>query len=342
MKKLIILIAMLMISIISISETLEKIIYRDGTYTATFKEKNVTNYTKNYDKGQLILTIEFQNLSLKKGIPDTVKINDNYLDNVTITEIAGITTMTFYMKKGIDYSIVNSSGSMKVNFKKSKIQKKKYTIVVDAGHGGNDSGATGNGLREKDFALDIARRLSNNLKQDYNVIMTRSDDTFIPLGTRAQIGNNANADLFVSIHLNAASSSSANGAEVFYFSKKESSYAAEVAKFENSVDKGYADVPLSDFIINDIFYRVNQQKSAALATDILDNIVNKFGLRKRGVFGANFAVLRGSNSPSILVEIGFITNSGDMSTYVTESSKNELANQIAEGVRKHFEWLLTK
>ena len=113
--------------------------------------------------------------------------------------------------------------------------------------------------------------------------------------------------------------------------------AAEVAKFENSVDKGYADVPLSDFIINDIFYRVNQQKSAMLATDILDNIVNEFGLRKRGVFGANFAVLRGSNSPSILVEIGFVTNSGDMSTYGTDSSRVKLASEIAQGVRKHFE-----
>ena len=337
MRKLIVLLAILMISVISISETLEKIIYRDGTYNATFKEKKVVSYTKNYDKGQLILTLEFKNLTVKKGIPDAVKINDNYLDNITITEIAGITTMTFYMKKGIDYTLTNTTGIVKVNFKKSKIQKKKYTIIVDAGHGGNDSGATGNGLKEKDVALDVAQKLASNLKQDYNVIMTRSDDTFIPLGRRAEIGNDANADLFISIHLNAASSTSANGSEVFYFSKKESAYAAEVAKFENSVDKGYADVPLSDFIINDIFYRVNQQKSAALATDILDNIVNEFGLRKRGVFGANFAVLRGSNSPSILVEIGFVTNSGDMSTYGTDSSRVKLASEIAQGVRKHFE-----
>ncbi len=100
-------------------------------------------------------------------------------------------------------------------------QKKKYTIIVDAGHGGNDSGATGSGLREKDVALDVAQKLASNLKQDYNVIMTRSDDTFVPLGKRAEIGNDANADLFISIHLNAASSTSANGSEVFYFSKKE-------------------------------------------------------------------------------------------------------------------------
>ena len=122
MRKLIVLLAILMISVISISETLEKIIYRDGTYNATFKEKKVVSYTKNYDKGQLILTLEFQNLTVKKGIPDAVKINDNYLDNITITEIAGITTMTFYMKRGIDYTLTNTSGEVKVNFKKSKVQ----------------------------------------------------------------------------------------------------------------------------------------------------------------------------------------------------------------------------
>ena len=179
--------------------------------------------------------------------------------------------------------------------------------------------------------------LAAELKSDYNVIMTRDTDVFIPLGTRADIGNDANADLFISVHLNSASSSSGNGTEVFYYSKKESSYAAEVAKFENSVDSKYGVTePVSDFILNDIFYRANQQKSAAIATDVLDNIIGDIGLRRRGVFGANFAVLRGSKSPSILVEIGFISNSGDMSFYGNDYYKRVVAKSIAEGVRKHF------
>ncbi len=283
------------------------------------------------------MTVEFQNLTIKKGIPEIVKINDKYLDNITITNITGITTMTFYLKKGIDYSLSNKVGELKVNFKKSISSKKKYTIVVDAGHGGHDSGAVGNGLREKDVALEVAMYLADSLRADYNVITTRSTDEFIPLGRRAEIGNNANADLFVSIHLNSAPSSTATGSEVFYYSKKESAYASEVAKFENSVDKGYADVPISDFIINDIFYRVNQNKSAAIAGDVLNNITETFGLRRRGVFGANFAVLRGSNSPSILVEIGFISNHADMDLYATQSSRKNLAEKIADGIRKHYE-----
>ena len=214
---------------------------------------------------------------------------------------------------------------------------KKYTIVVDAGHGGHDSGATGNGYREKDVALQVATKLANNLRQDYNVIMTRNSDFFVPLDTRAKIGNDANADFFVSIHLNSSSSSSANGTEVYYFSKKDQgSYAAQVAKFENRVDGSYGDVPFSDFILNDIFYRKNQKTSQAIAETVLDGLINTTGLRRRGVFGANFAVLRGSNSPSILVELGFINNYYDLSQFLTPDGQENAASAIASAIRRYF------
>ena len=143
--------------------------------------------------------------------------------------------------------------------------------------------------------------------------------------------------MFVSIHLNSAGSSSANGAEVFYYSKKESAYAAEVARFENSFDKGNVDIPFSEFIINDIFYRINQQKSAAVASDVLNSLINNFSLRRRGIFGANFAVLRGSNSPSILIELGFMSNYGDVSQFISNSGQDRAANGIANSIRKHFD-----
>ena len=214
---------------------------------------------------------------------------------------------------------------------------KKYTIVVDPGHGGHDSGARGNGYNEKDIALQVATRLANNLRQDYNVIMTRDSDFFVPLDTRAKIGNDANADFFISIHLNSGSSSSANGTEVFYFSKKDQgSYAAQVAKFENKVDGSYGDVPFSDFILNDIFYRKNQKTSQAIAESVLNNLINTTGLRRRGVIGANFAVLRGSNSPSILVELGFMNNYSDLSQYLTPDGQERAANAIGSAIRSYF------
>ena len=214
---------------------------------------------------------------------------------------------------------------------------KKYTIVVDPGHGGHDSGARGNGYNEKDIALQVATRLANNLRRDYNVIMTRDSDFFVPLDTRAKIGNDANADFFISIHLNSSSSSSANGTEVFYFSKKdEESYAARVAQIENRVDSSYGDTPFSDLVVKDIFYRTNQKKSQAIATTVLDNLINTIGLRRRGVFGANFAVLRGSNSPSILVELGFMNNYGDLSQYLTPEGQERAAQAIANAIRQYF------
>ena len=337
MKRIIILLSIVLFSFTLFGETVEKTTYRSGTYSIFFKEKKVPQYRTRYDKGQDALVIEFTNVTVPKTVPSTLNVNDKFLDTVSLNTLDNTMSATLYLARGVDYKVSSTGGELRVTFTKAVSTKKKYTIVVDAGHGGKDSGATGNGYREKDIALDVVKYLAAELKSDYNVIMTRDTDVFIPLGTRADIGNDANADLFISVHLNSASSSSGNGTEVFYYSKKESSYAAEVAKFENSVDSKYGVTePVSDFILNDIFYRANQQKSAAIATDVLDNIIGDIGLRRRGVFGANFAVLRGSKSPSILVEIGFISNSGDMSFYGNDYYKRVVAKSIAEGVRKHF------
>ena len=171
---------------------------------------------------------------------------------------------------------------------------------------------------------------------DYNVITTRDSDYFVTLDERPAIGNRVNADFFISIHLNSAGSS-ANGAEVYYYSKTGSSdYASEVAKFENRVDESYGSSPFSDYVLKDIFYKVNQEKSAAIAESVLDGIINVTGLRRRGVKGANFAVLRGSNSPAILAEIGFISNYSDLSKYLTPEGQENVASAIADAIRRHF------
>ncbi|ACV38215.1 N-acetylmuramoyl-L-alanine amidase family protein [Leptotrichia buccalis] len=225
----------------------------------------------------------------------------------------------------------------KIPANNTKKINKRYTIVVDPGHGGHDSGARGNGYNEKDIALQVATRLANNLRRDYNVIMTRDSDFFVPLDTRAKIGNDANADFFISIHLNSGSSSSANGTEVYYFNKKDqNNYAAQVAKFENKVDSSYGDTPFSDFILNDIFYKKNQKTSQAVAGAVLDGLINLTGLRRRGVLGANFAVLRGSNSPSILVELGFMNNYSDLSKFLSPDDQERTAAVIGDAIRKYF------
>ena len=345
-----------------------------GTFKENKKMMPGTTVTKVGNDNVLILS--FWNTKASK-VPQVTTVNDQYISKIQVYENDSSTSVMFYLKPSAKYQIVTRNKEVEVTFSGSDANyvpsqtnttissrpqtgysrpsntgyqqqqqtgprystsgNKKYTIVVDPGHGGHDNGAIGNGYNEKDIALQVAKRLAENLRRDYNVIMTRDADFFVPLDTRAQIGNNANADFFVSIHLNSSNSSSGNGTEVYYFNKKdEGSYAARVAQIENRVDSSYGDTPFSDLVVKDIFYRTNQKKSQAIATTVLDNLINAIGLRRRGVFGANFAVLRGSNSPSILVELGFMNNYGDLSQYLTPEGQERAAQAIADGIRQYF------
>ena len=374
MKK-VLLFLLFFVSAITFSDTLKNISYSNGKVIGTFRENNQIKPNASVTKlgNEDILMLSFPNSEMESSVQAFINQNDQYISKVYTTQSNGMVVVYVYLKPSITYQVVSRTGEFQVtlgggqtasrnnssqtsrytttqkqsttNTQTAQTQtqpntstgNKKYTIVVDPGHGGHDSGARGNGYNEKDIALQVATKLANNLRQDYNVIMTRNSDFFVPLDTRAKIGNDANADFFISIHLNSSSSSSANGTEVFYFSKKDQgSYAAQVAKFENKVDGSYGDVPFSDFILNDIFYRKNQKTSQAIAESVLDGLINLTGLRRRGVFGANFAVLRGSNSPSILVELGFMNNYSDLSQYLTPDGQERAANAIGSAIRSYF------
>ena len=373
--KRILLFLLLFVSAITFSDTLKNVSYNNGKVIGTFRENKqiIPNASVTKLGGEDLLMLSFPDSKIESGVPAFINKSDQYISKVYTVENNGMVVVYVYLKPSVTYQVTSRNGEFQVtldggkavtaqksyntpqsqnnNSNNTRITQtqsqsqsgntsrgnKKYTIVVDPGHGGHDSGARGNGYNEKDIALQVATRLANNLRQDYNVIMTRDSDFFVPLDTRAKIGNDANADFFISIHLNSSSSSSANGTEVFYFSKKDQgSYATQVAKFENKVDGSYGDVPFSDFILNDIFYRKNQKTSQAIAESVLNNLINTTGLRRRGVFGANFAVLRGSNSPSILVELGFMNNYSDLSQYLTPDGQERAANAIGSAIRSYF------
>ena len=373
--KRILLFLLLFVSAITFSDTLKNVSYNNGKVIGTFRENKqiIPNASVTKLGGEDLLMLSFPDSKMESGVPAFINKSDQYISKVYTVENNGMVVVYVYLKPSVTYQVTSRNGEFQVtldggkavtaqksyntpqsqnnNSNNTRITQtqsqsqsgntsrgnKKYTIVVDPGHGGRDSGARGNGYNEKDIALQVATRLANNLRQDYNVIMTRDSDFFVPLDTRAKIGNDANADFFISIHLNSGSSSSANGTEVFYFSKKDQgSYAAQVAKFENKVDGSYGDVPFSDFILNDIFYRKNQKTSQAIAESVLNNLINTTGLRRRGVFGANFAVLRGSNSPAILVELGFMNNYSDLSQYLTPDGQERAANAIGNAIRSYF------
>ena len=371
--KRILLFLLIFISTVTFSGTLENISYNDGKIIGTFRENSQVMPSASITKvgNEDVLMVNFPDSQMARSLPALINRNDQYISRVYTVQNNNSVIVYVYLKPSVTYQVISKSKEFQItlgnvasksiiknntnitkqpnNQQQAQVQNpkipanntkkinKRYTIVVDPGHGGHDSGARGNGYNEKDIALQVATRLANNLRRDYNVIMTRDSDFFVPLDTRAKIGNDANADFFISIHLNSGSSSSANGTEVYYFNKKdEGSYAAQVARLENKVDSSYGDVPFSDFILNDIFYKKNQKTSQAVAGAVLDGLINLTGLRRRGVLGANFAVLRGSNSPSILVELGFMNNYSDLSKFLSPDDQERTAAVIGDAIRKYF------
>jgi len=213
-------------------------------------------------------------------------------------------------------------------------------IVIDAGHGGHDTGTIGpNGLLEKDLVLDVGKRLGKQLERlGAEVVYTRNDDTFIPLETRTAIANQEQADLFVSIHANASRDPDARGVETYYLNFTSSSQALEVAARENAVsDKSIHE--LQD-LVKKIALKEKIEESREFASDVQHALHSGLsaknpGLRDRGVKKAPFIVLIGANMPSILAEISFVSNPGDERKLLTPEYRQRIATSLYEGISKY-------
>lgn len=211
------------------------------------------------------------------------------------------------------------------------------TIVIDAGHGGHDPGTMDkNGLREKDIVLDIARRVRKLLEaQGFDVIMTRDRDVFIPLEERTAIANSKKADLFVSIHVNAARNPKPRGTETYYLNLATTPDAEEVAARENAVTTrriGELESILQKVVNNnrivesrELAARVQRSMSSELFASTSDD-------RNRGVKTAPLYVLLGAQMPSVLVEVAFLTNRKDAALLAEAAFRQKAAESIAKGI----------
>jgi N-acetylmuramoyl-L-alanine amidase len=213
-------------------------------------------------------------------------------------------------------------------------------IVIDPGHGGDDNGAIGpSKTKEKDIVLDIAKKLRDILERsDFKVILTRDDDRFIPLGDRTDIANEAEADLFVSIHCNAASNKKANGTIAFFLADAKSDQARAAAALENSVIKFESPEDNNGksndigFILSDMMQNEYLKESADLADMIQKSIKNKLKIESRGVDQAGFFVLNKAFMPSVLVETAFISNKNDEKTLRDSKKRQAIAEAISESI----------
>ncbi len=212
------------------------------------------------------------------------------------------------------------------------------TIVVDAGHGGHDPGATGRmGLREKTVTLDVAQRLRDLLVRDgFRVVMTRSDDRFIPLYGRTAIANRAEADLFISIHANASRSRTADGFEAYYLSEATDDHARALEAAENAdLPDGLGESVPNDAhaILWDLLYTEHRVESSELASYICRGMSgSSLASKSRGIKSARFAVLKGTRMPAVLVEIGFLSHPGEESRMRNPEYRQRIAGGIRRGV----------
>jgi N-acetylmuramoyl-L-alanine amidase len=211
-------------------------------------------------------------------------------------------------------------------------------IVIDAGHGGHDSGTLGaGGIEEKDVVLDVALRLGKLLhdRLGAEVVYTRDDDTFVPLETRTAIANKAQADLFISVHANSSQDVSVKGVEVYYLNFTSDPEAMTVASRENAVSTESVH-ELSD-LVKKIALKDKIDESKELAADVDASLYA--GLRKgnpelrnRGVKKAPFVVLIGANMPSILAEISFVTNPDTAEKLETPEYRERVAESLYKGI----------
>lgn len=233
------------------------------------------------------------------------------------------------------------------------INAQSFTVVIDAGHGGKDPGAvSANGkVHEKDITLNVALMVGENIAKKYpevKVLYTRKTDKFVGLNDRARIANKANADLFISIHVNAAENRSAKGAETYTLGIEEARTERnlEIAKRENGVillednhEKTYANFnPNSpeSYIIFEYMQSEFVKESIHIAQYVQENFANDANRLDRGVRQAGFLVLNATSMPSILVELGYISNAEEAKYLASATAQKRLSDCISKAFDKYY------
>jgi N-acetylmuramoyl-L-alanine amidase len=250
---------------------------------------------------------------------------------------------------------LKSAASLPVTVPSEAIQepahlKRDIIVVVDPGHGGKDPGAVGaKGEREKDVVLSIAQLLAKRLKREkgFDVKLVRNDDFFVPLRKRVEIARKHNADMFISVHADAAPRLTASGASVYCLSEggATSATARFMAQRENGADLLGATRllnlkdkdPMLAGVILDMSMNATLAASLQLGSTVLGSLAGITTLHQKRVEQAGFAVLKSPDVPSILVETGFISNARDSQRLVTARHQQAVADGLFEGLQRYFQ-----
>lgn len=331
--------------------------------TIDVKEADINyKYDKKYPEIKSVVT---QDVNSQKRIvlelSSEFEINKTYVDQLQ----DGVFFLSFSLKKEIGVPEITNVGSLdeiidlvlqdedglqeiKKEERKDAIklyQKPEKVIIIDAGHGGKDPGAIGYASKkEKDITLDIAKFLHDELKKEpnYKVYLTRNNDRFLSLSERSLIARKYNADLFISLHADAAGNTKATGLSVYTLSDKASDAEAEkLAKKENKSDviagidlTGY-NSEVKDFLIN-LSQEHSKEDSRVFAKTLVQNLKGDIDVKSQSTRSAGFAVLKNANMVSVLIEMGYLTNKKDAKIMESYSFKKKLSKAIKKSVHEYF------
>ena len=226
-------------------------------------------------------------------------------------------------------------------------QKRAFTVVIDAGHGGHDPGAMGKLTQEKKLNLEVSQRLEQQIKLHYpdvKVVMTRKNDVFLTLQQRADIVNKNNADLFICIHTNAAENRNVTGTETFVLGVDKLQSNLDVAMRENAVMlleddyqttyEGFDPNSVDSYIMFELMQDQYIDQSLNFATLVQQQFTD-IGRSDRGVRQAGFWVLHKSACPSVLIEMGFISNSNEEKYLASDKGKEDITNSIFQAFSQY-------
>lgn len=247
--------------------------------------------------------------------------------------------------------IYQSVEAIKSELNSNKVaRKKRFKVVIDAGHGGHDTGAVGSSSKEKDLTLSMALKLEKYINKnlpEVDVLLTRNTDVFIPLFRRIQYANDEKADLFISLHCNYISNSKTRGTETFVMGLHRATENLEVAKRENasillesnyeSNYDGYDPNSTEGHIMMSMYQNNYLEKSIEFAANVEDQFSRLHLSKSRGVKQAGFAVLRRASMPSVLVEAGFLSNETDEAFLLSDKGQQIVVESVFNAIRKFHE-----
>lgn len=283
-----------------------------------------------------ILTDGLEPINWDDYKPEEIEIN--YADS-TFAEEELVLPEDDSLYQNLEFEIPNDE------YADLKSRVKFDTIVLDAGHGGHDPGTIGaRRTREKDIVLKVTKKLGKYLEEnlpELNVVYTRKDDTFVELEDRGHIGNEAGGDLFVSIHCNGVGNPYVHGAEVFFLGQHKSDDAYEIMQKENKVvrlddtdkTKELSDQQLLIYELTNSGYMATSQR---LASMVDEQFKNRAMRKSRGVKQAGFVVLYYASMPSILIELGFLTNRNEERFLNSDYGQTIMASAIFRAIRDYY------